>query len=81
MSITEETRRESYLDILRGIKGRQARVYRFLNRSVQGATANELARDMYAHRLVPTPDRNTVHPRLNELVPLRGCDGDREKAL
>lgn len=48
---------------------RQKKVYEFLKESFpNGATAKELSTAMFDERLVPSPERNSVHPRLNELI-------------
>lgn len=68
MSITHETRLESYNEILETLGKRQADVYNELHIIGDiGATAGELARTMYERGYFPKPERNFVHPRLNEL--------------
>lgn len=69
MSITEETRRESYNEVLESLGKRQLDVYsELLTYGNKGATANELAYSMWQKGYFVTPERNRVHPRLNELV-------------
>lgn len=68
-NVTKETRRDSYDDILLTLGERQKNVYETLKTSFpEGATAKELAVLMFERRLVGSPERNSTHPRLNELV-------------
>lgn len=65
MSITSETRRESYeaLDaatIYRHITG-------ILEGSEEGMTAREIAEEMYNRHYIPYPVRQATAPRLTEL--------------
>lgn len=69
MSITHETRLESYLRILPNLSERQAQVLSCLA-EYGAATANELAQYMTDKGIFPYFSRNFVHPRLNELVKL-----------
>lgn len=69
MSITLETRRQSYDEILENLAHRQWLVLDHLGEKGD-CTAGELASYMCDLGLVMTPDRNNVHPRLNELVAL-----------
>ncbi|UGO47999.1 hypothetical protein PQE72_gp185 [Bacillus phage vB_BanS_Skywalker] len=67
--VTRETRRDSYEDILSTLGERQKNVYQTLKASFpEGATAKELAVLMFESKLVGSPERNSTHPRLNELV-------------
>ena len=71
MSITEETRRESYealdaatvnrhiIDILGGI---------LPDGETEGMTAREIAEEMYKRHYIPYPVRQATAPRLTELV-------------
>jgi len=66
---TKETRKESYDIVIESLGERQKAVYKTLKASFpKGATAKELAVEMFVHRLVGSPERNSTHPRLNELV-------------
>lgn len=65
MSITKETRRSAYDEILETLSHRQQIVLDGLTESM---TANELAMKLWKEGIIHTPDRNNVHPRLNELV-------------
>lgn len=68
MSVTRETRRESYDNVLSNLGERQSLVYSYLNGFSNGATAKELSVLMHSNNVVDSPERNSVHPRLNELV-------------
>lgn len=65
MSITRETRRSAYDEIVENLGKRQKIVYEGLTDEL---TANELAIKLWKEGSIHTPDRNNVHPRLNELV-------------
>lgn len=65
--ITQETRRQAFETVLETLESRQAIVYREL-RKCPRLTANELAMRLWRQGAIPTPERNRVHPRLNELV-------------
>ncbi|MEH7114556.1 hypothetical protein V7124_19650 [Neobacillus niacini] len=68
MGIKEETRRESYDEVLETLGQRQLDVYsELLNYGQDGATANELSHFMWKKGYFVTPERNRVHPRLHEL--------------
>lgn len=72
---TKETRKESHLEILQNLGDRQRMVLTSMlfNKKQYGRvdmTARELAKDLHSRGLIPTPERNMVHPRLNELVEL-----------
>jgi hypothetical protein len=67
-NITKQTRRESYDKIINDLGKRQLEVYINLQQFDNGATAKELAVHMHQAGLVASPERNSVHPRLNELV-------------
>lgn len=68
MSITSETRRESYDEVLLNLGERQNQVYKYLKDFPNGVTAKELAVKMHSDGIVHSPERNSVHPRLNELI-------------
>lgn len=68
MSITKETRKESYRQVANKLGEKQLFVYMSLQDFKGGATAKELAVSMHMENLVASPERNSVHPRLNELV-------------
>lgn len=69
LGITKQTRNESYDNILTTLGERQKAVYDTLKTSFpSGATAKELAMFMFHSKLVASPERNSTHPRLNELV-------------
>lgn len=67
-NITKQTRKESYNEIINNLGERQLAVYVNLQQFDNGATAKELAVHMHQLGLVASPERNSVHPRLNELV-------------
>lgn len=67
MGITQETRRQAFETVLETLESRQAMVMNEL-RICPRLTANELARRLWNKGIIPTPERNFVHPRLNELV-------------
>lgn len=66
-TITRETRRESLESVLETLETRQAVVLKEL-RKCPRLTANELAVRLWNKGVIPMPERNRVHPRLNELV-------------
>jgi hypothetical protein len=66
--ITHETRRLSYKNILKSLGTRQSQVFTELLCFPQGVTASELANEMHNIGFFRSPDRNNVHPRLNEMV-------------
>lgn len=67
--ITQETRQESYEKIQETVETRQEIVLNELkNKFTEGATAKELSNSLYEKGLTQSPERNAVHPRLNELV-------------
>lgn len=71
MTITNETKRNSYESIQPILGPRQLEVYTVLRSyGAVGATAGELATLMAGFGYFPKPERNFVHPRLNELVEL-----------
>lgn len=70
MSITTETRKQSYEEIKSTLNLRQSNVISALNKFPEGKTAGELAMYMWDKNIVDMPDRNSVHPRLTELVNL-----------
>jgi hypothetical protein len=65
--ITNETRRESYEEVLDNLGERKQKVLFELLNYKEGLTANELAFEMHKKGYFKTPERNRVHPRLNEL--------------
>ena len=67
---TRETRRDSYETILENLGERQSNILMFMKLSKKPYTARGLAQDMYKSGLLMSPERNMVHPRLNELVEL-----------
>lgn len=67
-NITKETKKESYEKTLETVDSVQEIVLNELNKHERGATAKELALSLYEQGLVYSPERNAVHPRLNELV-------------
>lgn len=69
-NVTKETRRQAYEHVLETLSLRQHNVYQSLKEFPEGVTARELASYMYEKGLVPSPERNSVHPRLNELIEL-----------
>lgn len=68
MNITKQTRRESFEKVINDLGEKQLFVYMSLEEMNGGATAKELAVKMYNDKLVASPERNSVHPRLNELI-------------
>lgn len=68
MSVTRETQMESYNKIVNNLGEKQILVYIHLNGFTNGATARELAVSMHSRGIVASPERNSVHPRLNELI-------------
>ena len=68
--VTKETRRESYRTVLSNLGERQQLVIEALKGSSGDMTAREIAFKLFNEGLIPTPERNMVHPRLNELVDL-----------
>ena len=69
-NITAETRNASFEEILGTIGERQQVVIDYLKESNEPLSASEIAYGLYARGLVPTPERNSVHPRLTELTKL-----------
>lgn len=68
MSLTDETRRNAFEEVQESLGNRQADIYYELSKeNDRGATANELAYRMWQRGYFITPERNRVHPRLNEL--------------
>ena len=65
--ITQQTRRESYEQVLETLGERHAQCLQGL-KALGECTASELAHYFYASGLTPTFNRNYAHPRLNELV-------------
>lgn len=68
MSVTAETRKESFEVIKATLPTRQEDVLSNLATFTDGVTAGELAMHMWDKNFVALPDRNSVHPRLTELV-------------
>lgn len=75
MSITEETRRESYHAILLTLTQRQKTVLQIL-RECGDLTAQEIAAELHRQGVTPTDERNFAAPRLTEL-----CDMGLVKAV
>jgi hypothetical protein len=69
-TLTRETRKASYENVKKTLRTRQQQVFAELGKYVSGCTASELAMDMWDKGFFNLPDRNSVHPRLNELVDL-----------
>lgn len=67
-NITIETRNESFDAILEILGERQQLILMYMEEKKKPYTASKLAKEMFADKLVPTSERNAVHPRLNELV-------------
>lgn len=67
-NITKQTRRESYDEVLKDLNKRQALVYAYLRSFPEGTTAKNLAVHMHSNGDASSPERNSTHPRLNELV-------------
>ena len=53
---------------LEGLSERQKMVYLELKNHTNGATAKELSVKLYNEGKVMSNERNSVHPRLNELI-------------
>jgi hypothetical protein len=68
--ITSETRRIAYKNILKSLGNRQSQVFTELLCFPQGITASELSHKMHSIGFFRSPERNNVHPRLNEMVEL-----------
>lgn len=68
--ITSETRRQSYEEILTTLGKRQNQVLTELSKFPKGQTAGELAVHMWDLNYFDLPERNNVHPRLNEMIKL-----------
>jgi predicted ArsR family transcriptional regulator len=66
MSITNETRRESYHAVLETLTERQKAVLQVLKER-GGLTAQETAAELHRRGLTPTDERNFAAPRLTEL--------------
>lgn len=69
-NITTETRNESFKTILESIGERQQVVVDYLRDFDEPLSASEIAYGLYINGFVPTPERNSVHPRLTELTKL-----------
>lgn len=67
MSITEQTRNESYDELRKSLPSKQEVVMFILNHSDE-MTAREVAEDMFHMGFTNTRERNNAQPRLNELV-------------
>ena len=65
--ITQQTRRESYEQVIETLGERHAQCLEGL-RLLGECTASELAHHLYLIGCTPTFNRNYAHPRLNELV-------------
>lgn len=69
-NITTETRNESFKTILESIGERQQIVVDYLRDFEEPLSASDIAYGLYSLGSVPTPERNSVHPRLTELTKL-----------
>lgn len=58
------------VNVTDGLGERQKLVYNTLKQNTGGATAKELSVTLYKQKLVRSTERNTVHPRLVELINL-----------
>lgn len=67
-NITTQTRKESFEQILGTLGDRQQLILMYMEDGKPTYTASTLAKEMFADNLIPSSDRNAVHPRLNELV-------------
>lgn len=67
-NITSQTRKESFNKVYETLGERQQLIIDYMEMTQLTYTASELAGELFAENLVPTPERNAVHPRLNELV-------------
>lgn len=65
---TLETRNASFVEVKKNLGERQKMIYELLKNHTGGASATELAMELFNKGLTQTPERNSVHPRLNELV-------------
>lgn len=68
-NITKTTRKESFNKVNKTLGERQLMVLDYL-KALGNSTARELAIEMWKDGNIITPERNMVHPRLNELVKL-----------
>lgn len=69
VEITQETRDEAHAHIQETLGERQRLVLRKLQEVFSdGATAKELSNHLHLMGFTASPERNSVHPRLNELV-------------
>ncbi|MFF2480280.1 hypothetical protein [Paenibacillus sp. NPDC058071] len=64
---TKQTRRESYLHVRQSVAGKRGLILQSMPAS-EGITARELAYKMWKSGDIPAPERNYVHPRLNEMA-------------
>ena len=67
MSITTETRRESYQSVLTTLTERQMTVLQIL-KDCGDMTAQEIATELRARGITPTDERNFAAPRLTEMA-------------
>jgi hypothetical protein len=67
MSITEETRRDSYYAVLATLTGRHKNILQVL-RECGDMTAQEVAGELHRRGITPTDERNFAAPRLTELA-------------
>lgn len=65
MSITDETRRDSYIEVLPKTNDRKSLIKYLLQ--IKDMTAHELTEQLLILGLIPYYDRNFVSPRLTEL--------------
>lgn len=68
-NITKTTRKESFNKVNKTLGERQLMVLDYL-KALGNSTARELAIEMWKDGNIIMPERNMVHPRLNELVKL-----------
>lgn len=76
---TLETRNQSYKEVLENLSARQDVVFKELQGFTQGSTAGELAVHMWDKNYFPLPERNNVHPRLNEMIKLNVVEVDGKR--
>lgn len=69
LSLFEEDNKPT-IEVTDGLSERQKLVYKTLKELNQGATAKELSVTLHNEGKVMSNERNSVHPRLNELLHL-----------
>lgn len=65
--ITKVTRRQSYQEIKKTMSTRRQIILDALRKRPR-STARELAQYLFEQKVIPSPERNFVHPRLTELL-------------